>query len=165
MENVLTQDSFKTILNDIFKKIHQELEISSKYGLTQYPEFPKHDSNTFEDLLNLFKIVTSSMMSEEDLVHNIMDLLVVKNNEYSSNNNIFQSFIYGSELTKDNLDKKLSPIDVLNCYKLKHWVWCMTKLKKGEVNKFYSKNMFLEHYIDLINYTIIGYCLQNDFGN
>lgn len=164
MENVLTQDSFKTILNDIFKKIHQELEISSKYGLTRYPEFPKHDSNTFEDLLNLFKIVTSSMMSEENLVHNIMDLLVVKNNEYGSNNNIFQSFIYGSELTKDNLDKKLSPIDVLNCYKLKHWVWCMTKLKKGE-DKFYSKNMFLEHYIDLINYTIIGYCLQNDFGN
>lgn len=164
MENVLTQDSFKTILNDIFKKIHQELEISSMYSLTQYPEFPKHYSNTFEDLLNLFKIVTSSMMSEENLVHNIMDLLVVKNNEYGSNNNIFQSFIYGSELTKDNLDKKLSPIDVLNCYKLKHWVWCKTKLKKGE-DKFYSKNMFLEHYIDLINYTIIGYCLQNDFGN
>lgn len=92
-------------------------------------------------------------------IDQIKAVLQVKNNEYNLCNDRLDYFKRYA-----TIDKTTPQIAVKNCM-MKHIISLLDMLKETENNKKFTKKMWLEKMIDLTNYLIILYCINEETNN
>lgn len=92
-------------------------------------------------------------------INQVKATLQIKNNEYNLGNDRLDYFKRYAMI-----DKTTPQIAVKNCM-MKHLISLLDMLKETENNKKFTKEMWLEKSIDLFNYLIILYSINEETNN